>query len=192
MLLVAAEQLVGALSRERDGDVARGELGEREEAERGEVGERLVEVPGELGELDCGSSGAARARGGRRRQGRDRRASSSSMSWPVEADGERLDGSSCRGHERDDEAESRPPLSIAPSGTSLISRMRTDSLEQLEHALRRPPRRNRRGSDGQGPGSSSRRSTTTPAVVDHEALAGQELADALQRRPGAGTKPKVR
>ena len=31
--------------------------------------------------------------------------------------------------------ESRPPLSIAPSGTSLMRRMRTDSSSFVEHDL---------------------------------------------------------
>ena len=44
MLAVAAEELVGALAGERDGDVLRGELGEREKAERREIGDRLVHV----------------------------------------------------------------------------------------------------------------------------------------------------
>ena len=61
VLPVAAEQLVGALSRERDGDVLRRELGERVEAERRQVGKRLVEIPDELLEVD-GIVDEARAR----------------------------------------------------------------------------------------------------------------------------------
>jgi hypothetical protein len=52
MLPVAAEQLVGALAGEGDGDVLRSHLGERDEAERREVGEWLVEVPDEPVERD--------------------------------------------------------------------------------------------------------------------------------------------
>ncbi len=51
VLAVAAEELVGALTRERDRDLAARELAEGQEAQRGEVGERLVEVPHEAREL---------------------------------------------------------------------------------------------------------------------------------------------
>ena len=52
MLAVAAEQLVGALSRKRHRHVLGRELGERDEAERGEIRERLVEMPDETVERD--------------------------------------------------------------------------------------------------------------------------------------------
>ena len=48
VLAVAAEQLVGALAGQRDGDVLGGEPRQRQEAERREVGERLVEVPDQV------------------------------------------------------------------------------------------------------------------------------------------------
>ncbi len=52
MLPVAAEQLVGALAGERDGDVLRSQFGEGDEAQRRQVGERLVEMPDEAFERD--------------------------------------------------------------------------------------------------------------------------------------------
>ena len=51
-LRVAAEELVRALARERNGHMPGRELRESVEAEGREVGERLVEVPDELGEVD--------------------------------------------------------------------------------------------------------------------------------------------
>ena len=45
MLAVATEKLVGALARERHGDVLRGELGEREKAECRQIRDRLVHEP---------------------------------------------------------------------------------------------------------------------------------------------------
>ena len=50
--VVAAEEFVGALAGEGDGDVLGGELAEGEEAERREVGEGFVEVPDEFGEVE--------------------------------------------------------------------------------------------------------------------------------------------
>ena len=52
MLPVAAEQLVGALAGQRDGDVLRRQLGERDEAQGGEVRDRLVEMPDQAVERD--------------------------------------------------------------------------------------------------------------------------------------------
>ena len=139
---VAAEQLVRALAGERDGDVLRGELGEREEAERREVGERLVEVPDELGELDVllGERELELVVVGAEELARRTRASASSLPSPASAKPTEnvLTGSVMwRAISATIRLESRPPLSIAPSGTSLISRSRTDSSSRSSSSLAR-------------------------------------------------------
>ena len=53
MLAIPAEQLVGALARQRHRHFTARELAERQEAQRGQVGERLVEVPDELLQIDA-------------------------------------------------------------------------------------------------------------------------------------------
>ena len=139
VLAVAAEELVRALAGERHRDVPARELAEREEADRREVGERLVEVPDQAAQVV-----------------RRRSAVSISSSWcsapsavgdppgvrqlgvaAGEADREGLDRarSMWRAISATIRLESSPPLSIAPSGTSLISRMRTDSSSLCEHDL---------------------------------------------------------
>ena len=99
----------------------------------GEIGERLVEVPDELGEVDrLLARTRARARGGRCR--------ACSATKPRVGELVALAGLArtrprtsctgslmCRAISATIRLESSPPLSIAPSGTSLISRSRTDS-----------------------------------------------------------------
>ena len=111
-LRVAAEQLVGALPRERDGHVPRGELGEREEAERREVGERLVQLPDELGEVDLRlcvrelELVVVGAEDVRRRSARPRARCRRSSVKPTE---NVLTGSDMLlGHQRDDQARVEP------------------------------------------------------------------------------------
>ena len=52
VLAISAQQLVGALAGEGDGDVLGRKLGQCEEAQGGQVGERLVHEPHELLEVD--------------------------------------------------------------------------------------------------------------------------------------------
>ena len=132
VLAVAAEEFVGALAGEGDGDVFGGELAEGEEAEGREVGEGFVEVPDEFGEVEsCVVEGelelvvvGAVEVGDAAGVGElvARRPSSRKPTQKV------LTGSlMLRAISATIRLESRPPESIAPSGTSLISRSRTDS-----------------------------------------------------------------
>ncbi len=52
MLSVAAEKLIRTLAGERDLDMPRRQLAQREETQGREIGKRLVQVPDELGEVD--------------------------------------------------------------------------------------------------------------------------------------------
>ena len=117
---------------EGDGDVLGGELSEGEEAEGAEVGEGFVEVPDELGEARVVGRGGelelvvvgAEVVG-------DEAGVGELVAFVgfAEADAEGLDGfASCvRAISATIRLESRPPESIAPSGTSLIRRSRTAS-----------------------------------------------------------------
>jgi hypothetical protein len=147
MLSVAAEQLVGALAGEGDGDVLRGHLGERDEAERREVGERLVEVPDERSsEIVSSANESSSSWWFAPSSLATKRASASSLlRRPPEADGERVHRPvHLLRHQATIKLESRPPLSIAPSGTSLISRIRTEFSSSASsrslHSSTFPPR----------------------------------------------------
>ena len=131
--------------------------------------------------------GRPRARGGRRRARRPRggRPAARSPRPRSRRRRSRPARSMCRAISATIRLESSPPLSIAPSGTSLISRSRTDSSSLSSSDLR--PLLGRAG-DGVGVG----RRVVPPAldrgtaVGDHEALAGLELAHLAQRRHRAG------
>ncbi len=111
MLGIATQQFVGALARECNGDVARGELGQREEADRREVGEWLVEEPREPREVELGV-------GARELElvvvGSEPLRDLPGISELVqvvldEADGERLDRTArVARHQRDDQARVEP------------------------------------------------------------------------------------
>ena len=185
MLAVAAEQLVGALAGERDGHVSARELAQRQEAERRQVGERLVEVPDERRQVVVARvERPARARGGRRRARRRRGARrGSSESSPAKPTAKVLTGSvMCRAISATIRLESRPPLSIAPSGTSLISRRRTDSSSLSSSDLGPLVGRCAERSGRRAPGSPTSARRRTLAVRDDQALAGLELAHVAQRR----------
>ena len=193
VLAVTAEQLVGALARERDGHVLGRELGEGDEAERREVGERLVEVPDEaverdrllgerelelvvLGAEDVGDEARVRRARCSRRPPRSR-PRTSSPAGPSASPSARRSGSS-RGRRS----------SIAPSGTSLISRSRTDSSRLGEQAL--APLLD-------AAAALERRLRVAPvpslldlAVLDDEDAAGLELLHGGERRRGRREEPE--
>ena len=75
--------------------------------------------------------------------------------------------------------ESRPPLSIAPSGTSLIRRSRTDSSSFSSSALR--PLLSLRAGAVAGAGNVQYGSTRHGSAVDDEPVAGRELRDPGER-----------
>ena len=184
MLAVAGEQLVCALPGESHGDVPRRELGQARgsRARRGRRAARPCASTGPRGRL--GRRATARARGGRCR-GRSTtcRASASSFVSPAPAKptAKVLTGSlMCRAIKATIRLESSPPESIAPSGTSLISRSRTDSssLARSRSAC----------SSIVGPGSGAgagydqnARSDTVPSS-DDERVARKQLSHAAQRR----------
>ena len=168
----------------------RRELAEREEAERREVGERLVEVPDELvqvdrvvveRELELVVIGAERC-GDPARVGE--LAASPVLRKPTE---NVLTGSAMlRAISATIRLESRPPLSIAPSGTSLMSRSRTDSSscreQQLLGLLRQA-----QAAIGAGAGRRPVALDLARVVLDDEPVPGQELrhlARAASAAPG--------
>ena len=127
---IAGEELICSLPGDGDGHVLRGELAEHHEAERREVGEGLVERPDEIlearrrvghrqlelvvigAERSCDERARRRARAGRRPRRSPPRTSSPARSC-------------CAPSARRAGSSRAPPLSIAPSGTSLIRRSST-------------------------------------------------------------------
>ena len=190
VLAVAAEQLVGTLAGQRDGDVLARQPAEQDEAEAGNVGDRPLEVPDRLVQ----EAGVLRRAGHQRvmvgteplgdHLARRRARETSSSAKPIE--------NVCTGRE-DCSAisavirlESRPPLSITPSGTSLIMRARTDSRSSSSSC-----------SCSSCPGQRLARRAVLPrvpvgAVVDDLAVLEDhqrrrlELAHAGEQRVGAG------
>ena len=134
--VVAAEELVAALARERDLDVLGGELRDEVGRERRRVGERLVERCGER----------------RQQQRRVRPQHELAMDGPValrdgpragelverrflEADRERAHRlRRLLGRERASAPESTPPESSTPTGTSAIRCARTESRRRARHS----------------------------------------------------------
>ena len=155
VLAVAAEQLVGALAGERDGDLRGSELA-RARGSRATRGRRAAR------------RGARRAPRGRPSRSANesssswwsvpkcsatKRASASSFVSPASANPTEkvLTGSViCRAISATIRLESRPPLSIAPSGTSLISRRRTDSSRPASRRSRALARGSSRPASGSG------------------------------------------
>ena len=86
--------------------------------------------------------------------------------------------------------ESRPPLSIAPSGTSLISRRRTDSSSPSS----RPSivSSSERSGRGAGSGYAQYCSTRTPSGSTTSECPGISFETPASGVAGAGKKPKVR
>ena len=186
MLAVAAEQLVGALAGERDGHVVGGQLAEREEADRGEVRERLVEVPDQapqvLGvalqlDLELVVVGAQRL-------GHATGVGDLGV-LACEADREGLErlGHVAR-HQRDDQArveaaaEHRAERHVAhqPHLHRLVELVEHDLGPLVGRARVAVGVRHRVVPPALEPHA---------AVLDDQALARQQLADALQRRHGA-------
>ena len=192
VLPVAAQELVGPLAGERDRDVARSELRQREEAERREVREGLVHEPGELLEVD--------------RLLRERQLELVVLRPEVvgdeagvgelvpltglgEADGERLHrlGHVTR-HEPDDHArvdataQHRAERDVAhqPQPHGLVE-LGEQALGGLLEAHR----------DGRRHGVGPVRLRARSAAVDDQPVAGQQLADARERRHRARHEPEA-
>ena len=192
VLAVAAEQLVGALAGERDRDVLARQPAEQQEAEAGDVGDRLLEVPERLVEQRRVVGGAGqRARGGRCRGARATRARVGRARWRRASSAKPIE-KVWTGRSRRSaisaviRLESRPPLSITPSGTSLIIRARTAVAQQLEQLLlvllpaTRPARGRRR------PTGSSRRAASSDLAVLPDQQRGRRRACARRRTACAG------
>ena len=163
----------------------RGELTECEEPERREVGKRLVEMPDELFEVDGSlERTTAPARGGRvpsmlgdepgvaRARCRPRPRAN-----PTE---KVLTGSRMfRAISATIRLESRPPLSIAPSGTSLIRRSANGLVELLEEQLGPLVRRSPTRRDGRR-GIAPEALDANLAALDDQPVTRQELRNARE------------
>ncbi len=187
VLAVAAQELVGALTGQRDGDLGHGQLAEREEADGREIGERLVQMPGEPGQV---------VRVGRQRNLELVVLGAVELGDPAgvgqlgvlagEADRERLDRlvHPAR-HQRDDQARVEPAaehraerhVAHQPHVDRLVELVEHDLGPLVGRALHRVRRGCRVAPVALAP---------QLAVLDHQALARIELAHVAQRRHRPG------